>query len=211
MGGEAMTTPSTAWVICHTEAKTYKCTKFEVFCFSHFRDISGNVKFQHGSHDPDHCYLVVSCDTKSNNSHGAAMDKIQQASVIPEIWLGPLKFKMIQVTETMTLSKWFVIHGQDCLWSASAYVQNLNSLCIMKIWMTMENAEMGLFGVVKSHCRSSSMSPFDTAHTCSYSSSQKLYVCLAPFLRYSGFHADFHLPICFRHPLHPWQWLLKFQ
>lgn len=98
MGGEAMITPSTAWVICHTEAKTYKCTKFEVFCFSHFRDISGNVKFQHGSHDPDHCYLVVSCDTKSNNSHGAAMDKIQQASVIPEIWLGPLKFKMIQVT-----------------------------------------------------------------------------------------------------------------
>ena len=55
------------------------------------------------------------------------------------------------------------------LWSK--YIPNLKSLGapVTKLWMSVLNAEIWWFYVVKGHSRSWAMPPFDRAHTTSYS------------------------------------------
>ena len=66
----------------------------------------------------------------------------------------------------------------------NTYPPSLKCLCspVTEISNALQNVENG---VVRSHPSLPAMSPFDRAHTTSYSSLIDIYVYLVPFMRYS--------------------------
>ena len=79
------------------------------------------------------------------------------------------------------------------------YRPNLKFLTtpIMKIWEAVQNVQIGLVGALMGHSRSSAMSPFDRAHTTSYSTlieTMRLSCTVFKISSYMSKVADFDRP-----------------
>jgi len=156
--------------------------------FIHSKDMAWASKCTNGSHDPDHTHLGIVRRNKANNSCGQLVYKIWHlALAILTVFHGGCKIPKCRVTLWPHPVQRWLCHQQ-----AGLAIINLQTKCEISNYSRYEDMKSrakctnwGSLGRFGSHSRSSAMSPFNSAHTSSYSTLIELCVYLVPFTRYS--------------------------